>query len=293
MQGIIDRFIDDRVRAGVFTGDTPKSYQGVLRLFADATLQPLAAVTRSDVVDFLDSRTGKKSSRGWRVAVLSSFFDWCVGEGLIDRSPVAGLKGPRTSHLEKAPRFLERDEVAAVLAKAKTARDRVIICLGVQVGLRRKEIHALDLSDVDWQAGIIRVRGKGYDGDISRIVPITTELRAALRTYLAESPPFTGDGEPQPVVRNYLGRRLAKTTMSTIVSEAMTAAGVKHEPWDGKSLHGLRHTTVQHLLDDGADIRLVQQLVGHASVTTTENYARRRAANELLLRLAERRSYGA
>jgi site-specific recombinase XerD len=287
MQSWIGRYIDEKRGLGELTADTAVKYEQFLRRFAAQSTKPVVELDRSDLAAHLIALGGAASTQRVRTAMLRSFFAWCVEAGLLDRSPAGGLRPGEIP--KRPPRFLERDEVGPVLGVVANSRDRLVVELGVQVGLRRKEVHDLNLGDVNWAEGVIGIRGKGHNGEVSRIVPITASLRAALRAYLAEAPVFDHDA---PLIRNHRGGRLSKTYISISVSAAMTKAGVKQASGDGKSMHALRHTCAQHLVDDGAAIRDVQALLGHATIMTTETYTRRKIAKDRLLTITEGRSYG-
>lgn len=286
----VEQYIAEKTMMGELTTETATNYASVLRRFVTSTSKPPDELERADLMDHLASLGGKPGTQRWRIAVLRSFFGWCVETRLLTYSPAAGLRS-RTPTVRE-PRFLEPEQVGPVMTEALTTRDRLIVVLGVQVGLRRKEVWELNVADISWDDDVIAIRGKGHSGEVSRLVPITTELRSALRAYIIESPPFVGTGELVPLIRNFRGGRLSKTYISVLVSRAMTQAGVKERSGDGKSMHALRHTCFQHLADAGHDIREIQALAGHTSQTTTEIYLRRKVARERLRMLTEGRRYG-
>lgn len=283
----IGRYLIEKQAMADFTATTARTHGGQLRRFAAQVQRPPDEIDRNDITEYLTALGGKPSTQAYRLVVIKGFFGWCVDTGLLAKSPAAGIKSPRLP--ESPPRFLESAEVGGLLLLgALTTRDKLIVELAVQVGLRRREVWALDVGDINRADRVIAVKGKGHRGEVDRYVPLTESTHGALRAYLTEWPTFEG-----ALIRNYKGGRLSRTNISTVVSEAMMRAGVKQAAGDGKSMHALRHTCFQHLIDNGAEIRQVQALAGHASVTTTENYLRRQIATDVLRTLTEGRSYGA
>lgn len=285
MKAWIAMFLSEKQTTGDLSATTATSYATILNRFAESTTKRLDEIDRTDITEHLMALGGRPGTQNWRISVFKSFFGWCVATGILTRSPVATLR--TRQQVGRTPRFLEREQVGPVIAML-SPRDQLIVELGVQVGLRRREVWALDVEDINWADEVIAIRGKGGRGEVTRVVPITRTLRSALAAYLAESPTFTG-----PVIRNLAGQRISKTTISKIVSDAMMRAGVKTGPWDGKSMHALRHTCFQHLADDGKDIRDIQALAGHSSVVVTEIYLRRKVAADRLRSLTEGRDYEA
>jgi len=215
---------------------------------------------------------------GRKLSSLRAFFGWLVREGRLSADPTLGLSAPR------APRALARplpvDDCFA-LADARPApadgdaddararRDRALVELLYGAGLRVGEVEALDVRDVDLRRGDVRVRGKGGK---ERVVPLPRQAREALSAWLD---PRRGPGvlgEPLFVAlrrrRGGTPRRLGARDIRRMLRARALAAGIA----DRVHPHRLRHSYATHLLDMGADLRDIQELLGHASLATTERY---------------------
>lgn len=145
--------------------------------------------------------------------------------------------------------------------------------LSVQEGLRRKEVAEAQLGDVDLHNRSMLVRGKGGRGGVTRTVWLTDQTCHAITTYLA------GEGHRAgPLIRNRVhpDRGLTPHTVGEMVSRWMLESGVKAAPGDGKTMHAFRHSCAHHMLDAGATTEQVQQVLGHASIRTTQVYTRGR-----------------
>lgn len=211
------------------------------------------------------------------------FTAWLTKGGHIAVDPLAEvrrLRRPRT-----VPRALPGRQVAAILAACPDRRARAIVELMLWSGLRRAEVAALHVDDVDRGEGTVRVSGKGGH---ERIVPLPPPAAAAVGAYLGEYPP----PRPRcPLFRSYQhpGSGITPTWVGTIVSEVMSAAGVHLAPHDGRTPHALRHTAATDTLRAGANLADVQALLGHASLSTTAVYLK--ADFGSLVRAMGRRSY--
>lgn len=149
------------------------------------------------------------------------------------------------------------------------------------LGMRRIEVHRLNVEDWDRWGETVRVTGKGSH---ERILPVTAAVRRAWDRYLAEDPRATG-----PLFLNCYGGRLSATTITKLVGDALTDAGVKRRAYDRACAHALRHTAASDVLDASHDLRLVQAMLGHANVATTSVYLRRATVGELRTAMEPRR----
>jgi integrase/recombinase XerC len=198
-----------------------------------------------------------------KLAAVRSFYRFLVRRGVVARNPARELRGPRPTR--KLVGFLPIDETAAVVgarALGGAARDRDVAILELlyATGLRVSELAGLDLDAVDREARTVRVLGKGRK---ERIVPYGEAAERALDTYLG--PRTAGRG---PLFTNARGGRLGVRSIRAIVGRAATAAGVTRRV----TPHTLRHTFATHLLDAGADLRMIQELLGHSRLSTTQRY---------------------
>lgn len=205
-----------------------------------------------------------------RLSALRSFCKFLRRREVIERDPTEGLRGPRAGR--RLPRYLGNEQIQALLEAppAETAaglRDRAILETAYAAGLRVSEVVGLNLDDVDLQQGVLLVRGKGKR---ERLAPIGQFAVGAIRRWLAVRRPKAGASERhrQALFLNKLGTRLSVRGVGRLLEKYLKMAGLDPRT----SPHTLRHTFATHLLDRGADIRGVQELLGHASITTTQIY---------------------
>ena len=212
----------------------------------------------------------KKSSIGRKLAALKKFFRYLVATHKIEKDPLLLIHSPKQE--KPLPAFLSVDDVFQLLGaiKLKTGldvRDRAALEVFYSTGIRVSELVGLNWADVDFQLGIIRVVGKGSK---ERIVPIGEIAMEALRDYSQEQRTrwqLAGKGETA-VFLNNRGERITTRSVARVVEKHLKQAGipVKMGP------HGLRHSFATHLLNSGADLRVIQELLGHASLSTTQKY---------------------
>lgn len=228
----------------------------------------LATITRVDVERWLAERDRSPATTKSMLTKARPFFRWCVEQELLDRDPTLGIRAPRPP--DGLPRCLDPVDVGDVLRACPDERARVAVLLMVQCGLRVGEVAAMRIEDVDWRRRTISIRGKGGRGRVTRSTPIPAEVLESLRRHV-------GARRSGPVLRSYQPPYDALTAhwLSRLVSRWLVDAGVKRAARDGVSAHAFRHTTAQDLVDAGTDLRVVQRLLGHRSIRTTEDYTRR------------------
>jgi integrase/recombinase XerC len=215
----------------------------------------------------LHDRGLARTSIARRLAALRSFFRFLMRRGRASANPAREVSTPKLP--KKLPVYLPIDESEALLRAdppptAGGARDRAILELLYATGIRVAELAGLDVEDVslrDWREGAVRVLGKGRK---ERVVPVGRQAVEALRAYLGER----GERGSGPLFLNERGRRLTVRSVHRIVRARARAAGLHRRV----SPHTLRHTFATHLLDGGADLRLIQELLGHARLGTTQKY---------------------
>lgn len=205
-----------------------------------------------------------------RLACLRSFFRFCQREGLVTSNPAKALRTPRTGR--KLPHFLTTEQIAKLLEAPPAnddmgLRDRAILETLYSAGLRVAELVSLNVGDWDRDANIVRVFGKGRK---ERIAPIGSYAAKALERWLevrtpAETAP---ERERNALFLNRFGRRLTTRSVGRMLEKHLQATGLDRIT----TPHTLRHTFATHLLDGGADLRSVQELLGHKSLTTTQIY---------------------
>ncbi len=204
-----------------------------------------------------------------KVACLRSFHRHLRREGLLEHDPTARLKPPPRS--QRLPQVLNRAEVASLLVQPKgtdpsALRDRALLETMYACGLRASEATALELLDVDLDAGVLRARGKGSK---ERIVPIGRQAVVALRAYVARGrPALVGLRDEPRLFVNQRGGGLTRQGLYKIVQRHARSAGLQ----DRMSPHTLRHTFATHLLAGGCDLRSLQEMLGHADIATTQVY---------------------
>jgi len=211
-----------------------------------------------------------KSSVARRLASLRSFFRFAQREGLVENNPAKPLRNPRRDR--KLPHFLSTDEIGQLLEAPPAdqplgLRDRAILETMYSAGLRVSETMGINDEDLDFESALARIRGKGKR---ERLAPLGTFAARALREWMERrelSPKEPQDGRA-PVFVNKFGRRLTTRSVARLLEKHLKAAGL-----DARTTpHTLRHSFATHLLDRGADIRSVQELLGHKSLVTTQIY---------------------
>jgi len=245
---------------------TLRAYRKDLELFFDTSGDH---IDLSDVRGFVASeinRGQKKSTASRRLAALRSFCKYLNREGIMKKNPAKLINSPKLP--KQLPRFLTVDEVFGLVEKPEglgfiEQRDRAMLELMYSSGLRVGELSSLNLDDVNLDEGLVKVMGKGRK---ERIVPVGGKAQEALRSYLVEKMLQKKGDKALFVSRN--GRRLDTRGVRRIVRKYSLALGLQ-----GKvSPHTLRHTFATHLLQSGADLRVIQELLGHSSLSTTQKY---------------------
>lgn len=240
-------------------------------------------VTEADVRDFVTSvRTGSDgstplaaSSTARVVAAVHGWHRFCALEGLAPHDPARDVRPP--AQPRRLPKAISTEDVARLLEAAGLGdgpvplRDRALLELLYSTGARISEVVGLDVDDVDMDPATSSVRLLGKGGK-ERVVPMGSYARSALEAYLVRARPVlaaAGRGTPA-VLLNTRGARLSRQSAWAVLRQAAQRAGLSRA--DDVSPHTLRHSFATHLLAGGADVRVVQELLGHASVTTTQIY---------------------
>jgi len=217
-------------------------------------------------------RSHKKSSLARKMAAQRSFFRYLVEEGQLSQSPAEIVATPKQE--KSLPKFLSVDEVFSLLETPGKdtvwgARDRAILETLYSCGIRVSELVGLSDGGVDFSLGVLRVYGKGRK---ERIVPIGEKALAALQKYLPQRDQILGrldrKGRGFPLFINRRGGRLTSRSVARILHKHLLNSGLMRTV----SPHALRHSFATHLLDAGADLRAIQELLGHVSLSTTQRY---------------------
>jgi site-specific recombinase XerD len=204
-----------------------------------------------------------------KLAAIRTFYRYMVEREEIDQNPADLVASPRRPR--KLPRLLKQDDVAALLDRIPAGsplelRDRALFEVAYSCGLRCEELVNLDLEAVDFDAEELRVLGKGSK---TRIVPVGEPAQRALERYLGRGRPALAGGAGEPALFvSKSGRRLSPSDVRRRLAAWLRNAGLA----GSVSPHSLRHSFATHLLEGGADLRTIQELLGHASVSTTQVY---------------------
>ena len=211
-----------------------------------------------------------KSSVARRLASMRSLFRFAQREGLVENNPAKPLRNPR--HHRPLPHFLSTADLGRLLrpppaGRRQGLRDRAILETMYSAGLRVGEVVAINDSDLDLENLLVRVRGKGRR---ERMAPLGSYAHAALQRWLSRAPVgIAGTAEPgAPVFVNRFGRRITTRSVARMLEKYLKITGLDLRT----SPHTLRHSFATHLLDRGADIRSIQELLGHQSLLTTQIY---------------------
>lgn len=232
----------------------------------------LNAIDRQTVRAYLGSlaKVCRKSSLARKVAALKGFFRYLVDEKHLGRNPLSTFATPKQE--KPLPVFLSVDDVFRLLSGVPRSgvlglRDRAVLEVLYSTGVRVSELVGLDWEDVDFNLGVLRVLGKGAK---ERIVPVGEVALKALEAYRIEQ--ARGRGRTAKggtaVFLNHRGWRITVRSVARIVEKHLRAAGIPVR----MGPHGLRHSFATHLLNGGADLRAIQELLGHASLSTTQRY---------------------
>lgn len=248
---------------------TMRAYTKDLEEFLSFTDKKPQDIDNLDIRGFLASlhyRKLKKSSIARKLATIRSFFKYLHREGIVKKNPAKLVSSPKVP--KSLPRFLTVDEAFALMDSPKgdtfqASRDKAILELLYSSGLRVSELTTLDINDFDIKESLVRVKGKGKK---ERIIPIGSKAVEAMENYLPER--ILLKKKSQALFLNNRGGRLTQRSIRRIVDKYGRMIALKGH----LSPHALRHTFATHLLHGGADLRAIQELLGHSSLSTTQKY---------------------
>jgi len=246
--------------------NTVASYSSDIEDFLSKGNDPMT-VTQDDIVSYLSSRDISKRSQARLLSSLRSLFGYLVMENLRKDNPTDGIDTPKIGRY--LPEVLSVEEVEAVLECVDTSsltglRDRAILEVLYGCGLRVGEVTTLKISDLYLDEGFVRVIGKGNK---QRIVPIGEIASASVKEYLSQRS-SSDEGYDDFLFLNRFGKPLSRVSVFNMVKNQAMAAGIHKEI----SPHTFRHSFATHLIENGADLRVVQEMLGHESILTTEIY---------------------
>lgn len=262
------RYVQERRKRREFSLETTRTVRSILsRFVAIVGDRPVNTISKRHVRKWWSTLNVGASSTRHQLSTVRTFLRWCVDEGLLRSDPTIGIRPPKEPR--RVPRTIDAPKAARLVTHLPDTRARLMVLFMLHLGLRCGEVARMQVGDIDRDARLLMVRGKGGH---QRVLPIPAEAWHALSNYLAEFPASSG-----PLVRRFDKPYdpLAAQTVSTLVRVWMSDAGVKMSPLDGVSGHALRRTCASDLLDAGATIREVQDVLGHRVLTSTEHYLRR------------------
>lgn len=256
--------------------NTVEGYVADAKAFLEWVQRPAEEVTPEDIAEYLENRRVEKSgaSEGEELAKrsqsrilssLKSFFNFLVVEEIIADNPCDKLSSPKIGRF--LPQVLSVEEVSDLIESVDTGnwmglRDRAVLEVLYGCGLRVSEAAALQISHVYFDDGFVRIVGKG---DKERLVPIGQMALDAIQNYLSARPAgFDND----TLFLNRFGRQMSRVALFNMIKKQALLAGISKTI----SPHSLRHSFATHLVENGADLRQVQQMLGHESILTTEIY---------------------
>lgn len=227
------------------------------------------SVCTQDIVDYISCLFRKKLSKSTiarKISTLRSFFKYLNRYGIMDMNPLQDISAPK--FVRKHPNFMTVDEIFSLIDAPGNddsigLRDKAILETLYATGIRVGELVSLNEGMVDFKEGIIRVKGKGKK---ERIVPFGSKAKKALEIYLSSK-----DSEfalNRPLFQNKRGGRLSQRSVHRLVKRYCRKVSIKKQ----LSPHAIRHTFATHLLESGADLRIIQELLGHSSLSTTQQY---------------------
>lgn len=232
-----------------------------------------ADVGKSDIVSYvlyLKEREYSSATVARKVAATKSFFHFLVADGILREDPTATMETPRVK--KRLPRAMSQDDIVRLLGAPRQAqgpkalRDAALLETLYATGMRVSEVVSLDTSDLDMASATVRCFGKGSK---ERIIPMYPRAVESLELYVTDGRlAYLKDREEKALFLNPRGTRLTRQGLWLIIKSYVERAGIESEV----TPHTLRHSFATHLLDGGANLREVQQLLGHSNVSTTQIY---------------------
>lgn len=287
----IQEFLDFLTTEKGFSNNTLVAYRNDLQQFHDFLLaqtpgaeRPVgeqagqiawARLTKAQIVSFILHTKDKEyapATIARKIAAIRSFFHFLLAEGAVRDDPTATLDSPKVG--KNLPRPISVDEVTLLLAQPikgdkaspEALRDGAMMGLLYASGMRVSELVALDVDDMNLSAGYVRCLGKGSK---ERIMPVAQSVLETVRTYVDQGRPrLTHTPDERALFLNHRGDRLTRQGFWLILKEYARRAGIVKNI----TPHTLRHSFATHMLNNGADLRTVQELLGHANIATTQIY---------------------
>jgi len=256
--------------------NTLLSYREDLKYYAEflsgKKIDALSKTSRNDIINFMLSQKDKglsANSVARRLAAIKAFYRFLVRERVLKEDPTSLIESPKL--WKKIPETLSLNEMNALLLQpnikdAQGIRDRAVLEALYASGMRVSEATGLKVDNVDLDIGFLRCIGKGRK---ERIVPLGKKAVSSIRRYLeAARPKFLKNKESEFLFLNRFGAKISRQSLWKMIKKRAAEAGIKKPI----SPHSLRHSFATHLLEGGADLRAVQEMLGHADISTTQIY---------------------
>lgn len=276
MRKELEKFLDYLRYEKNASSYTVVSYRRDLNQLADyldekkARLEEINNVVLRGFLARLQEKGNKKSTVARKLASMRSFFQFCLKKRWLEDNPAKMVATPKQE--KPVPSFLSEEEMAHFLDLPRMtdnvldSRDRALLELLYATGMRVGELVGMNVEDINSADRLIRVRGKGKK---ERLLPFGRKAESSLRSYLQLRRLVNkGKIEEKPLFLNYRGRRLTSRSVERIVDKYIRQAALRRKI----SPHSLRHSFASHLLSRGADLRVIQELLGHESLATTQKY---------------------
>ncbi|MBW1809684.1 MAG: tyrosine recombinase XerC [Deltaproteobacteria bacterium] len=274
--GTLGRYLDYLRVERRLSENTIKGYLTDLEQLKEFLETRQAGILDTDSIHlraFLADRRDQVSPRSMsrKLAAIRGFYRFCVKRDFLSENPAERIQSPVVD--KRLPRFLDRDEITALLTVSASEnkfglRDKALLELLYATGIRVSELVGLNLASLDMKTRIAKVLGKGKK---ERIIPVGRKAIAAIRAYLPTRQKLLAKAKKpaaEALFLNRFGGRLSARSVRRRLDQAIVKAGILHDV----SPHTLRHTFATHLLQAGADLRVIQELLGHASLSVTQNY---------------------
>ena len=250
-----------------YSNNTSLSYIKDVTLFSDFIKKDLLLVDKRDIEKYIRSLNKSSKTISHVISSLKSFYNYYMRMGNIKSNPTDEIDRPKIE--KKIPEFLTLEEVSSLLNfevnNEFEARNKAILELLYSSGLRISELTSLELSNIDLDECLVRVMGKGSK---ERIVPLGDYAIDALKEYIYFYRPMLNKNNSSYVFLNNRGGVLSRQFIFKVIKEECIKKGIRKNV----SPHTLRHTFATHLLKNGADLRIIQELLGHENLSTTQIY---------------------
>lgn len=250
-----------------YSNNTSLSYVKDVTLFSDFIKKDLLLVDKKDIEKYIRGLNKSSKTISHVISSLKSFYNYYMRMGNINSNPTDEIDRPKIE--KKIPEFLTLEEVSSLLNfkvnNEFEARNKAILELLYSSGLRISELTSLELSNIDLDECLVRVMGKGSK---ERIVPLGDYAIEALKEYIYFYRPMLNKNNSSYIFLNNRGGILSRQFIFKVIKEECIKKGIRKNV----SPHTLRHTFATHLLKNGADLRIIQELLGHENLSTTQIY---------------------